>query len=120
MELKLGSTRKWVVGYFNGGVGGFSEEMDLVLENEPAGTRPSVSKATIVDRRVELRPGFGDENFETEDDNSKIQIKTKRGRPNLKPEGFIADDPNSEYEEIIEYVDEYEVWVFTNGTNGTD
>ena len=38
MHLKLGTTRKWAVGYFNGGSGAFSSQMDLVLENEPTGS----------------------------------------------------------------------------------
>ena len=38
MHLKLGTTRTWAVGYFNGGSGAFSSKMDLVLENEPTGT----------------------------------------------------------------------------------
>ena len=126
MQLKLGTTRKWALGYFNGGTGAFSPTMDLILENEPTGSTATVStsddtkdkdRQTIVNKRVELRPGFGSENFETEDDNSKIQITTKRGRPNLKPER--TDEFDDEFEEVVEYVDEYIIVVDTDGVPGS-
>jgi len=53
-ELELGTTRKWAVGFFNGGQGVFSSKMDLILDNEPTeirgpsrGNRPKLVKEPI-------------------------------------------------------------------------
>ena len=98
MQLKLGTTRKWAVGYFNGDYGAFSKQMDLVLENEHSETAVSGDN-TIVNKRVEL---FGDEEFESEG----IQIRRKRGER--------VNNTDSEFEEVIEYVDEYYIVVDTD------